>query len=68
MSSVETGEAPTPTLVDPTAGWKREQWERLGFAADDAVLLAGETDLDWHDVEALTLSGCDRELALRIVR
>lgn len=66
MSSA-TDEAPTPTLVDPTEGWKREQFERLSFDADRSLLLVGE-GLDWHDVEALTDRGCDRELALRIAR
>ena len=71
MSSVQTGAAPegqqarTPT---PDEAWKREQWQRLGWEADAAVLLAGEKDLDWHDVETLVARGCDRELALRIVR
>jgi len=67
MSSVDTGEAPTPTLDHPVERWNRQQFERLGFDADTAVLLVGD-GLDYHDVEALTDRGCDRELALRIVR
>jgi len=65
MSSV-TDEAPNAT-IDAVESWKREQFERLGFTADDALLLVGE-GLDWHDVEELTSRGCDRETALRIVR
>jgi hypothetical protein len=46
--------------------WKREQWIRLGWSVDEAVLLASE--LDYHDVEKLIARGCEPELALRIVR
>lgn len=68
MSSTTTEAAVPATPVDPTESWKRENWQRLGWSPDDAVQLAGTPGLDWHDVESLMDRGCERTLALEIVR
>lgn len=46
--------------------WRQHEFERLGYATDDASALA-ETRIDIHDMQKLLDSGCPRELAWRIL-
>ena len=46
--------------------YKLRQFQRFGFARDDARG-AIEQKIDWHDVERLLERGCPQNLALAIL-
>ena len=56
--------------IDDTArveDWIREQLTRVGFSDDDATVVIAAR-LDWRTLVQLRERGCDRHLALAIVR
>jgi hypothetical protein len=56
--------------IDDTArvdDWIREQLTGVGFTEDDATVVIAAR-LDWRTLVQLRERGCDRQLALAIVR
>ena len=47
--------------------WRTAELMRVGFAGDDAVVLAARMDVDLHEAIELVLRGCPPELAVRIL-
>jgi hypothetical protein len=47
--------------------WRTAELMRVGFAGDDAVVLAARTDVDLHEAIELVQRGCPPELAVRIL-
>jgi hypothetical protein len=54
-------------LVAATADWRRRILRRAGFRNELARELAGDGDIDLHDVLELVDRGCPPELAARIL-
>ena len=48
-------------------GWRAEQLEMAGYGAQAAAKLARRYDVDLHIAIDLLASGCDPELALKIL-
>jgi hypothetical protein len=55
------------TELDRVERWRTAELIRVGFAGDDAVVLAARLDVDLHDAIALVERGCPPELAIRIL-
>jgi hypothetical protein len=55
------------TELDRVERWRTAELMRVGFAGDDAVVLAGRFDVDLHEAIALVQRGCPPELAVRIL-
>jgi hypothetical protein len=47
--------------------WRTAELMRVGFAGDDAVVLAARMDVDLHEAIELVQRGCPPELAVRIL-
>ena len=47
--------------------WRTAELMRVGFAGDDAVVLAARTDVDLHEATELVQRGCPPALAVRIL-
>ncbi len=47
--------------------WRADELERVGFEPAAASMLAARNDVDLHHAIDLVRSGCDPELALRIL-
>ena len=47
--------------------WRTAELMRVGFAGDDAVVLAARTDVDLHEAIELVQRGCPPELTVRIL-
>ncbi len=58
-------------LDDPEATevleWRVSQLARSGYGIEDAIALAGRTDIDLHRAADLLARGCPPSLALRIL-
>jgi hypothetical protein len=48
-------------------GWRAEQLEMAGYGAQAAAELARRSDVDLHHAIDLLASGCEPELALKIL-
>ena len=55
------------TELDRVERWRTAELMRVGFAGDDAVVLAARTDVDLHEAIELVQRGCPPELAVRIL-
>jgi len=55
------------TEAERVERWRTSELMRVGFAGDDAVVLASRFDVDLHDAIALVERGCPPELAIRIL-
>ena len=55
------------TELDRVERWRTAELMRVGFPGDDAVALAGRTDVDLHEAIELVQRGCPTELAVRIL-
>lgn len=55
------------TELDRVERWRTAELMRVGFAGDDAVVLAGRMDVDLHEAIELVRRGCPPELAVRIL-
>jgi hypothetical protein len=55
------------TELDRVERWRTAELMRVGFAGDDAVVLAARFDVDLHEAIALVQRGCPPELAVRIL-
>ncbi len=55
------------TELDRVERWRTAELMRVGFAGDDAVVLAGRMDVDLHEAIELVQRGCPPELAVRIL-
>jgi hypothetical protein len=55
------------TLPADVAAWRRNVLAAAGFAAELAARLAGEAEIDLHDLLNLVDRGCPPELAARIL-
>ena len=55
------------TELDRVERWRTAELMRVGFAGDDAVVLAARTDVDLHQAIELVQRGCPPELAVRIL-
>jgi hypothetical protein len=55
------------TELDRVERWRTAELMRVGFLGDDAVALAGRTDVDLHEAIELVQRGCPPELAVRIL-
>ena len=55
------------TELDRVERWRTAELMRVGFAGDDAVVLAARTDVDLHEAIELVRRGCPPELAVRIL-
>jgi hypothetical protein len=55
------------TEVERVERWRTAELMRVGFAGDDAVVLAARFDVDLHEAIALVERGCPPELAVRIL-
>ena len=47
--------------------WRQEELERAGYPAAEAAELAASSDVDLHTAVRLLETGCDRDLALKIL-
>ena len=48
-------------------GWRREQFERMGFDSIDSDTLAKRKDIEIHLVARMLDEGCSHSVALEIV-
>lgn len=48
-------------------GWRRVQFERMGFSSENADLLAADTAVDVHRMRNLVAHGCPLDVAQRIL-
>jgi hypothetical protein len=55
------------TELERVERWRTAELMRVGFAGDDAVVLAARTDVDLHQAIELVQRGCPPELAVRIL-
>jgi hypothetical protein len=55
------------TELERVERWRTAELMRVGFAGDDAVVLAARTDVDLHEAIELVQRGCPIELAVRIL-
>jgi hypothetical protein len=55
------------TELDRVERWRTAELMRVGFAGDDAVVLAARLDVDLHEAIELVQRGCPHELAVRIL-
>jgi len=55
------------TELDRVERWRTAELMRVGFAGDDAVVLAAQPDVDLHEAIELVRRGCPPELAVRIL-
>ena len=55
------------TEVERVERWRTAELMRVGFAGDDAVVLAARFDVDLHEAISLVQRGCPPELAVRIL-
>lgn len=56
------------TELERVERWRAAELLRVGFAGDDAVALAAQSDVDLHEAIALVVErGCPPELAVRIL-
>jgi hypothetical protein len=55
------------TELDRVERWRTAELMRVGFAGDDAVVLAARLDIDLHGAIELVQRGCPPELAVRIL-
>jgi hypothetical protein len=55
------------TEAERVERWRTSELMRVGFAGDDAVVLAARFDIDLHDAIALVERGCPPALAIRIL-
>jgi hypothetical protein len=75
MSGEPTMEAVDEDVVeesapDPAArvlSWRIEQLIAVGFASDDAFVLALDRSVDLHEARALVRRGCPPQTAFRIL-
>ncbi len=55
------------TELERVERWRTAELMRVGFAGDDAVVLAARMDVDLHEAIELVQRGCPIELAVRIL-
>jgi hypothetical protein len=55
------------TELERVERWRTAELMRVGFAGDDAVVLAARLDVDLHQAIELIERGCPPELAVRIL-
>ncbi|TML77262.1 MAG: hypothetical protein E6G12_05045 [Actinobacteria bacterium] len=60
-------ETTVETEVERVERWRTAELMRVGFAGDDAVVLAARFDVDLHEAISLVQRGCPPELAVRIL-
>jgi len=60
-------ETTVETEVERVERWRTAELMRVGFAGDDAVVLAARFDVDLHEAISLVQHGCPPELAVRIL-
>lgn len=66
--NVEFDEPPEPDRkTRQVLGWRREQFERMGFESIVAGILAKRRDVDLHYAQRLLDAGCSHALALEIL-
>jgi ABC-type phosphate/phosphonate transport system substrate-binding protein len=64
MTAADTETSEETELVE---GWRAEQLEMAGYGAQAAAELARRYDIDLHLAIDLLASGCEPELALKIL-
>ena len=55
------------TELERVERWRTAELMRVGFAGDDAVVLAARLEVDLHEAIELVQRGCPPELAVRIL-
>ncbi len=55
------------TELERVERWRTAELMRVGFAGDDAVVLASRFDVDLHEAIELVRRGCPPDLAVRIL-
>jgi hypothetical protein len=55
------------TELERVERWRTAELMRVGYAGDDAVVLAARFDVDLHEAISLVQRGCPPDLAVRIL-
>jgi hypothetical protein len=55
------------TEAERVERWRTAELMRVGYAGDDAVVLASRFDVDLHEAIELVDRGCPPQLAIRIL-